>query len=617
MNKPLLAAGLTALLLLAAAGATVVLARLEITAPPMTLRTIEAHTLAQAEVSALGEAIAAAWAQQPVDPDTLPARLRDTNQGVYIAARREGHLEAEVWGLQEGTVWDGLLGALDQIRAQVPASPPDTLQIDLVHSVRDHSWSKDKDWLLTDLFRGVRGLAVQTLSGTHRLAPSQAIADNRTADDFIRAAIPLPTFLSGGEEQARVLQRYASFGADQLLIRLRPEIEAIHLSRGGTLVTMDQVNAHSIEQTVRLQAQWIQATQQRSGRNTYLYLPSEERRASGKDNMIRRWMASVAQVRWAQHTDADADWEAASQSIEHNLNTHYIEEDGLGIVQYKGKSKLGALGLAAYAIHIHRDRARWSQQEQALSAAMDSLVDEDGSMRSWLTHPDDNAAELPNFYPGEALFYWAQLLSESDDPQLLERYMRSFRYYRSWHLQEANRNPAFVPWHTQAHFQVWQRTRDPELAAFIFEMNDWLLHVQQWDKAPFPDTRGRFYKLGGGFGPPHASSTGVYIEGLIDAWRLATALGDTARAERYRLTLLRASRSIMQLQFTDDVDMFYVEDKTMVRGGIRTRVWDNQIRCDNVQHAMMGMLKMVQHMPPALLSMAKEGAAAPAGRSAH
>jgi hypothetical protein len=54
-----------------------------------------------------------------------------------------------------------------------------------------------------------------------------------------------------------------------------------------------------------------------------------------------------------------------------------------------------------------------------------------------------------------------------------------------------------------------------------------------------------------------------------------------------------------------------------VRGGIRTRVWDNQIRCDNVQHAMMGMLKMVQHMPPALLSIAEEGAAAPAGRSAH
>ncbi len=60
---------------------------------------------------------------------------------------------------------------------------------------------------------------------------------------------------------------------------------------------------------------------------------------------------------------------------------------------------------------------------------------------------------------------------------LLERILRSFAYYRDWHL--ANRNPAFVPWHTMAYELVWQETGGDELKDWIFEMNDWLLALQQ------------------------------------------------------------------------------------------------------------------------------------------
>ena len=83
-------------------------------------------------------------------------------------------------------------------------------------------------------------------------------------------------------------------------------------------------------------------------------------------------------------------------------------------------------------------------------------------------------------------------------------------------------------------------------------------------------------------------------------------MGDEDRAETYRVTMLRASRSIMQTQFLDETEAFYVEDKTMVMGGVRSRVWDNEIRCDNVQHAMMGMLKMLQHMPASDLVLVRD-----------
>ena len=51
---------------------------------------------------------------------------------------------------------------------------------------------------------------------------------------------------------------------------------------------------------------------------------------------------------------------------------------------------------------------------------------------------------------------------------------------------------------------------------------------------------------------------------------------------------------MMQLQFVDDVDMYYVSKREHVEGGIRTTVFDNRIRCDNVQHPLMGIIKIVR-----------------------
>ena len=125
-------------------------------------------------------------------------------------------------------------------------------------------------------------------------------------------------------------------------------------------------------------------------------------------------------------------------------------------------------------------------------------------------------------------------------------------------------------------------------------MNDFLSEFQQYDDVRHDDELGRFHDPDRRqFGPPHASSTGVYLEGLIDAYRLAVAVNDEVRAERYRRTMLRAIRSLMQLQFVDDVDTYYITRKQAVLGGIRTQVYNNTIRVDNVQHSLMGLMKLI------------------------
>jgi hypothetical protein len=123
--------------------------------------------------------------------------------------------------------------------------------------------------------------------------------------------------------------------------------------------------------------------------------------------------------------------------------------------------------------------------------------------------------------------------------------------------------------------------------------------MQQWDLAQYPDTLGRFYDpQRPHYGPPHASSTGVYLEGLIDAFAMARELGMKDRAEAYRRTIVRGLRDAWQLTFKDDVDMFYTGHREYLRGGLRTTVYDNVVRIDNVQHNQMAILKILHTFEP-------------------
>ena len=90
----------------------------------------------------------------------------------------------------------------------------------------------------------------------------------------------------------------------------------------------------------------------------------------------------------------------------------------------------------------------------------------------------------------------------------------------------------------------------------------------------------------------HASSTGVYLEGLIEAYRIANLIGENKRAKAYQTAIYRGVRSLRQLQFKDERDMFYISQRDYVLGGLRTTVYDNTIRVDNIQLGLMALLKL-------------------------
>jgi hypothetical protein len=384
--------------------------------------------------------------------------------------------------------------------------------------------------------------------------------------------------------------RIESFAARTLLVPTDggPPMEPY---RAGLLVPEDAVTPDLVEAMAREMAGWLVRNTAPDGRLPYKYWPSRGEYSTA-DNTIRQFMATVCLGRvaavWGEPEAADA----ARRNLAHNLGRFLEVRDGIGMIGFDGSAKLGAAALAALAI-IEQEGfdGPHAGALEALIRGVDALWEADGSFRTF--HYPASRNDNQNFYPGEALLFLATLWRVTGDEGLHARIMASFRHYRAWH--RAQRNPAFVPWHTQAYAKLHRARPDPELLAFIFEMNDWLLPMQQTaEAAGHPDLAGRFYDpRHPEYGPPHASSTGVYLEGLAEALDLALAEGDGGRARAYAAAIAAGARNLRQLQFKDEADMVYVSRRERVAGAVRTNPYDNTIRIDNVQHGLMALLKLV------------------------
>jgi hypothetical protein len=589
--------------------------------------TVAAHPLQDADEAAFADAIAKAWAGQPVDRASLPARLQETGQPVYVSFRGNGERLYQLWRTPEdvasaNSMWDVVAQAIADGRRGLgdKAARVDRIEIDLTHSYRTHDYNDEAQrQLLLDADKnnvpshfGLRGLQVTHGSEVKRLAPTWFISMNRKLSKQLKN-IRNDWKLTEEEFKSCTFQ---TFEADQVLVRVdRTPAEAVVMFRGNEVVDVSEVTQESTEALARGMVNWLINNVHEDGRLTYHYFPSPAEEDTA-NNMIRQWMATNALVRWAHDRNDQAVFDLVEKNIEYNLaKFFYYERDGqkltfnegepvptdvLGVIDYQGKVKLGSIGLAGMAMWLHPKREQWLDEIYALDRMCTHLWHDDGSFTSFHR---GSTEEFHNFYPGEAMLFWATMYAETKDPEILRKFKLSFEYYRKWHLEEANRNPAFVPWHLQADYAMWQALGEDEqefkgeLVEFMFETATWLVeNMQQWEDGEwvYPDERGRYYAPTKKWGPPHASATGVYLEGLIDAWQLARDLGDTERREFYRLSLIRGIREMMQLQFVDDVDMFYVRDRKYVEGGIRTTLFDNRIRCDNVQHPMMGIIKVLR-----------------------
>lgn len=494
-----------------------------------------------------------------------------------LVARAKGALIVSEW--LEGI---SPFRAIHELRGQAPTI--DAFQLTVVTGrvpVAAGLWQKTLVARKTGRF----GLEITHNGSKHRVSPLQSIATNRVLAKYFAARLEekhltAEEFFAGGGELHLLECR-------QFILQCGKSASAIETYRGNRLITADHSPEALSERVISGIARWFMSNQDAEGALPYKYWPSSGI-YSDADNPIRRFMASVAFNRMAHALDRQDMKVAARKNLDYNLRRFYRVENGMGVIAWDGSAKLGSLALAGLAILESPFGESWKVELAKLRRTINSLWQPSGAFRTFVYPADRN--DNQNFYPGEALLFWAISLQKNRDEALLSQAVRSVYFYRSHFRKDSN--PAFVPWHSQAALILYRLTGDEGIRDFIFEMNDWLLPHQQWGGSVDLDHWGRFYSPHKPkYGPPHASSTGVYLEGLVDALVLARDAGDTVRAAAYRQAVERGIRSLAQLQFRDDLDAYYVSHKERVIGAIRTETYNNEIRIDNLQHGLMALLK--------------------------
>lgn len=478
---------------------------------------------------------------------------------------------------------------LKNLRKRVKARPGDIVEVsvaDKFNTVDTTQFSR----VFSNRARGIIGMEVAYRGKVARYAPTLMIASNLS---FERA---LDAFL---EQRGASLNEFSdtgglrSFSARQFLLPDTKKGEPIDLFRGSTLVeAMPYSMTDRAEALANGIGQWFMRNMTSDGSLPYKYWPSQGRK-SPADNAIRRFLGTSALARLGALQGNKAMRDAAQRNLRFNLNRYFKDiGGGRGAIVEGNEAKLGAAALAGLAIMDSPGQEEFSRELGMLAAGIASLVDDKLGFRTFF-FPDERDGDNWNFYSGEALLFWAEALRRGMGfAPPIERCVAVSKCCRKIHFKK--RNPAFVPWHTQACTSLFAHSGRREFAKFALEISDWLLPMQQWDNLP-PDLPGRFYNPSRpDYGPPHAASTGAYMEGLADATALAQALGDSSRHAAYEQALQRGLRSLRQLQFRDQRDTYYISKKNRVLGALRTEAYDNAIRVDSAAHALLAAVKILQ-----------------------
>jgi hypothetical protein len=521
-----------------------------------------------------------------IDDDALTELLKQALNGtrrtselvtyvgsIYVALRQQGVLLHDYW-LDDGELFSAVSSTI------IPAlSQPDVTGVDAIEMCLTYHYHRVPLPEFKSKFPntkiGIRGIKLQYQSHVALYSPTQMIAHNlvfqQVFENFLElVSLSAETF----EENGGVIE---SFEAKQVLISLNPSPKVTIMYRGNQIVPLETMSHQTISDMALGMGEWLLRMCAEDGRLIDKYLPSQGKE-SNRYNITRQFMATLCLIRYAKFTGQPTHLAVADRNLNYNLAQY----------EHQGKAKLGPAAIAAIAIMEHPDGDRYREVFQRLCQEIEALWQPDESFRTSDKFPKRH--KLQNLYPGLALLFRASLYKANRDRQILEECCRSFVYDREWHW--ANPHPAFIPWYSEACTLLFDETGYPMFRNFVFEMNDWLLLMQQWHNQYYVDARGRFYDpTQPQYGLPHAAATGSYLQSLVNAYRLAVQNGETAQARAYQLAIWRGLRSIRQLQFKDDVDMFYIWERAKVQGAVRTTIYDNTIRLDNVQQSLMAILK--------------------------
>ena len=255
---------------------------------------------------------------------------------IFLEFRDQRRRIFDLW-VDEGPLLTGIEKGIGDAKNQLGAerfAKIDSMVINIPYGYKEVTLGNLKK-SLSNIHRGMRGLEISIGDKLIRYPPSTFIASNRSLRKAVKVLLKKHNLSRNDLQSTRAKLRY--FEASQALI-LIPERKAKPMFRGNQVLAMEDVNKGFVEGLALLQTSWLKNNLGVDGKMTYKYWPSSGE-YSKNNNMIRQWMATVCMIRAAKfYGDAELMGRVLG-NIQFNLDSFFIEEDGFGMIEHRGKRR--------------------------------------------------------------------------------------------------------------------------------------------------------------------------------------------------------------------------------------------------------------------------------------
>lgn len=354
------------------------------------------------------------------------------------------------------------------------------------------------------------------------------------------------------------------------------------------------LNKQLLLAAARAGGDYLVRMQKPDGSFHYYYNVAEDRFESRTYNIVRHAGTAWSLLDLFEETRDPRYLESARRAAQLLTTRFRPARKGLAlyVLDYDGKAKLGASGLAVAALTrlLRFDPNRHTRAKAKRVADLIMILQKpDGSFKTrYKIKSSDPDGPESLYYPGEAMLGLVRLFELTHDRRLLLAARRGADY-----LVRTQRKMNSLPpdaWLMQALEALYNVRADKSYADHILALADSMLAVQYDAESPTG--------YAGGFGPgePRVTPAASRAEGLLAAYRIARATRD-ARLSKIEASLKASAAFQLGFQiggpFAKDVS---IANPSRASGGFYEDASSPRIRIDFVQHNVSSLLGIAKSL---------------------
>ena len=367
-------------------------------------------------------------------------------------------------------------------------------------------------------------------------------------------------------------------------------ISTILLCPTDGIAAPEAVTRAGLTAAARSGGDYLVRMQRPDGGFHYYYNAAEDRFERRTYNIVRHAGTAISLFELYSQTRDIRYLDAAKRAVRF-LETRFRPapgRDAIYVLDYDGKAKLGANGLALVALTklLELDpKSKARAKAQRLANLILMLQRKDGSFHTrYRLRPNDPPGIASLYYPGEAILGLARLYDVTRDNRLLVAARRGADFLIA--SQRAMHTLPPDAWLMQALEALYNIGREMRYADHTLALASAMITEQYTDE----DTEG--YAGGFGPGPPRVTPAASRAEGLVAAYRLARSTGD-ARASSIAAALKASARFQLTQQFTSENNAS-ARNPARAAGGFFEGSTEPWVRIDFVQHNISSLLGIAQ-----------------------